>query len=418
MIWFIQFLIISLFIRSNVYIGNTAISLLNVLNFIAIIYIAFAFKLKISKNFSTILLIILFFIFIELLYIFCFYNNINQFKELYYSSFIFTLFILIYWGVKNYQIKFIKITFNTIYYIYWVMLFIVIFEIITKQHLPASKGSVDKGFADYPTAFFYNPNDFATVIGLFFPFIYYVSIIIKKKIQIKIIAILSLFFIITSLSRMALLMLLLMPLFIFFINKKFNKLFFVFLVGTCFLAFLISANFKFFKNENNLIYRDANKLLTIIKPPKSVNQNNAASLINNIRFSVYKEIIVSPEKYIIGGGFLASGKLYEKHIIPLENPHSYWIEGIIDFGYIGFLPIIFLILFPLLLSIRNFNKDTLYKYFLIQIIYFIVLLNVPSSVMSLPIIWLPIAFFYALLFNIHLYKENPNLTNAINKNKI
>ncbi len=410
MIWFIQFLVISLFVRSNIYFGDTAISLLNVINFLAIFYILFSYKRKISKDFIIILIVILFYYFIELIYLIFYFRDIDQIKEFYYSTFIFTLFILIYWGVKIHQIKFSKITFHTIYFIYWIMLFIVLYEIITKHHLPASKGNIDKDFVNLPTAFFYNPNDFATVIALFFPFLYYLCKILNKKLQFKIISILSLFFIIVSLSRVALLLFLMAPLLILFLNNKFKKLFFVTIVFIAIIMLFIKIDFKFLKNESNILNRNANKLLTIIKSPQNDNNTKkVGSLRENIRYSIYKKVFYSPEKYIFGGGFNASGQLYKKGILPLKDPHSYWVEGIIDFGIIGFLPILFLILFPFILSIRYFNKDSLYKYFFIQIFYFLILLNVPSGVMSLPVIWVPIAFFYAFLFNINEYKENSDI---------
>jgi len=285
------------------------------------------------------------------------------------------------------------------------MFFVVIYELITKHHLPASRGSMDDGFVNYPTAFFYNPNDFATVIALFFPILYYLCKILNKMKQLKIISILSLFFIVVSLSRVALMIFLVTPLLIYFINNKFTKL-----VGTTLLFFsivilLTCYDFKFYNNDTTLVNRNANKLLTIIKDPQI---NKSGGLIKNVRFGVYKEVIVNPEKFILGGGFIASEILYKKGLIPLMNPHSFWAEGIIDFGYLGFLPILILILFPLYLSIRNFNKDLLFKCLLIQILYFIVLLNVPSGVMCLPIIWVPIAIFYAFLFNYHDLRDYLN----------
>lgn len=396
MIWLIQLFIVSLFLRDNIYFGDTAISLMNVINLIVFGYISFCSRTKISKNFLLIIYAVLIFFIIEFIYLIFFYRSIDQIKEFYYSSYLFSLFLLIYWGIRFHYQNFVKKTFHTLFYLYFVIFFVVLYELFTKHHLPGSRASYDEGFRIYPTAFFYNPNDFAVVISLFLPLLYYFSQILKERIKFYIIFLLSLFFIIATLSRLSLFFLLLFPVFILFIKNKMKYLSILVGIFVILITLLMNIDLKKYSKGDSLMSNNIAKFSSILDD-SGVNPDN--SILNNIRYRVFTPIFHSPQNYLFGSGFVSSAELYEKKIIPLENPHSYWAEGIFNFGFIGFSPILFILISILLISSIQLNKHYFYRYSLVQLFYFIFLLNIPSSVMSLPVVWIPISILTGLLFN-------------------
>lgn len=400
MIQLIQFFIISLFLRDNIYVGSTALSLMNILNVVVYCYIFISNRKSLSKNFKIIISAVLIFYSIELVYLILGYRDIEQVKEFYYSSYIFSIFILIYWGVKYEYERFVKATFKTLFWLYVLMFVVVMFEILTKLHLPGSKATYEKGFEIYPTAFFYNPNDFAVAIVLFLPILYYLSRILKSEGKFIFIYFLSLFFVTVSLSRLCLLLLFLFPFFVLYIQNKMKYL--LFLSGGIFVFILVimNINIKHNSDRNSLIASNVNKVISIFDV--SSNESNKAvsnSVLKNIRYQVYSPIIENPLDYIIGKGFLASDILYKEKKIPLKNPHSYWAEGVFNFGFIGFLPILFILFSILILAIINSKENELFRSSIVQIFYFIFLLCIPSSVMCLPVVWLPVSMVTAFIFN-------------------
>jgi hypothetical protein len=267
----------------------------------------------------------------------------------------------------------------------------------------------------YPTAFFFNPNDFAVVIVLFLPVLYYLSRKLKEERKFIFLMFLSLFFVIVSLSRLCLLFLFLFPFFVLYVQNKIKYL--TMLTGGVIMLFIIlsTINLKYYSDHNSLIASNINKVISIFNTESGTSHiSHGNSVMNNIRYKVYYPIINNPEDYIIGKGFIASDLLYKEKIIPIMNPHSYWAEGIFDFGIVGFLPILFIVFAFLILSYLNSKKDELFRCCIVQILYFIFLLCIPSSVMCLPVVWLPMAIMIALSFN---FESNNLLSlNKVGKN--
>lgn len=412
MIWLIQLLIVSLFLRSNVYFGDTSISLLNIVNIFVFAYFIFSYHKKIGKDFLIILFTLLLFLIIEFIYLLVFYKNVDQIKEFYYSSFFISLFLLIYWGVKYHGIRLIKISFNTIFILYLLMFVIVLFEIITMLHLPASRAAIDVGFANYPTTFFYNPNDFATAIVLFFPLLYYFARILGDRKKIIFITLLSICFTTVTMSRLALILLLVFPVFILFIKNKLKQFVLAIFVFIGIFILLTNLNYQYASKNDSINSRNMNKFVSIFDvsgKDKSNSQSN--SVVKNVRYKVFAVIINNPRDFILGKGFLSSETLYDNKIIPIKNPHSYWAESIFNFGFIGFFPILFIFAILLVLSFYNFSKHYLYRISIVQLFYFIVLVNIPSGILCLPILWLPIAFVCAILLNPIKIDENNKICN-------
>jgi hypothetical protein len=285
------------------------------------------------------------------------------------------------------------------------MFFLVLYELLTGNHLIGSKGSVVLGFKMNPTAFFYNPNDFATVISLFLPVLYCLSQMINSNRKFIILCILSLFFVLVTLSRLSLLFLLVFPFFILYIKSKLQYLVILLGVFTVLVFILVNIDYSRYANKDSLVGYNINKFQSIFNISDNDYSNSVNSMTDNIRYKVYAPIINTPQDFIIGKGFVASELLYKEKIIPLENAHSYWAEGIFNFGFIGFFPILFILITIFSISVFNSNINYFYKCVIVQFIYFIFLLNIPSSVMSLPIVWLPIAIMLAILFNSDNYKN-------------
>jgi hypothetical protein len=398
---FIQLFILALFVRSNVYFGSTAVSLLNVLNIVAIGYILLSFHRGFSREFSVVLVLFLTYYVVEVAYLICYYRDIEQVKEFYYSSFLLTLFLLFYWGIKQEIHTFIRKVFNVLFYVYLLIFAIVVYELFTQSHLPGSRALVDKSMVIYPTAFFYNPNDFAVVIALLLPMIYYLALLVNSKIRFWIIACLSLFYIIVTMSRGSLIILFLFPFLGLFINYKarFSHKLSLFLYAASIFVVILFLQRYSLSGDGSLFSSNAGKLSTIFHAQTVSGTEEESGFNNNIRYRVYAAILDRPEDFIFGKGFMAGEQLYINKVIPLQNPHSFWAEGIFDFGFLGFLPILLLFAFLVIVSFMGLTINIFFRYSLIQLFFFILLVNIPSGIMSLPLCWLPIAFITALFFN-------------------
>ena len=407
MIWLLQLFIVSLFLRSNAYIGNTAFSLMNILNVLVLFYLIFINKQKINKGFSIVLYSFFIFFLIEFLYLVFYYRCIEQVVEFYYSSFIFSTFLLVYYVVKYDYERFIKITFKTVFFIYLVMFFLVLYELITLNHLPGSKAGIEEGFKLFPTAFFHNPNDFAVVVVMFYPVIYYFFRILKCKVKFTILSILTLFFVLATMSRLALILLVIFPFFLLFIHNKIKYLFFISAFFFSLFFILIKVDFNYLSLNNELLQTNVNKIITIFKSFDDDGHltEQGSSIITNVRFKMYQFVFDDPTSFIFGKGFIASEVFFKNNLIPIPNPHSYWVEIIFNFGLLGLVPMLFVFCWLFFVAFTKIKKHYFFRLVIVQLIYFIILVHVPSSILSLHVCWIPLAITVALLFN---FKEQEN----------
>ena len=406
--WFIQLVLIGAFIGSNIYIYDSSLSFFNIFIFLSNFYILANSGKLFKINFLIVVGILLLFIIIGLLYLFLYYRNFEQIKDLIYSTYIITLFILVYLGVSENRDAFLKLFLNSFVLLYWIIFFIVIAEYVTGWHLSISNSNINTN-ENIPTAFFANYNDLATAVMIFMPLLYYLADYYSFRVYKFIIIFITSTVVIITLSRMAFLLLLSFPLFLLLQKRKyFLFISSIFLLLT--LGFILLQQDIIYQPESPTFYnRTYNKIVSVIKYKVEL-QANSSSVSQ--RFEIYNMVFKKPENYFFGNGF-RSGEIILKQNdkILVTDPHSFFIETIFNFGYFGLIPILAVILGPLIISLRYFNRNELFRFAFVQTIYFILLINVPSSIYRFPLVWIPIAFLYSLLV---IPNKNPLIANRQN----
>jgi hypothetical protein len=123
----------------------------------------------------------------------------------------------------------------------------------------------------------------------------------------------------------------------------------------------------------------------------------------HIRLDIYKIPLRNPDKFVFGDGFYSDKEVittYKTLPYKIINSHSYFIQLIFYFGWIGLSLI--LLFFGVLgyYSIINIKQ---WAFFLPVIFTQALLLNIPSSVMRFPLVWIP--FFITIAYYTSLEKK-------------
>jgi len=293
-------------------------------------------------------------------------------------------------GIKN---------FNYYIYLFIILSFIIAFlEINYSLILPSSGKYIDEEYArrffKVPTSIFYNPNDFATVIGILFIYTYSYCLFLKRKIR-YIILLFCLYIILFTGSRGVQLIVLLFPL-LYSIMK--GKSIFKIII----LYILIIIILYIFIKLNQIPYVFKKYLDTF-------NALNSGQIDNSslLRLEIIIYTLKNLNKLIIGYG--PGGSSLFLNNFSIINPHNFFIEILIDYGFIGlFLSVtIFIMSFKKNLYILR-NTDNIEiiascKATIILMFFFILFSVVPSSLfLYWPFAWFPI---YLTMINLGNYKK-------------
>jgi hypothetical protein len=125
---------------------------------------------------------------------------------------------------------------------------------------------------------------------------------------------------------------------------------------------------------------------------------------SRIRFDIYSIPLRQPDKFIFGYGFNSDKEIITRYrTIPhkIINSHSFFIQLIFYFGWIGF---ILMVLFFGILGFYTLLHIKTRAFFIPVIITQALLLNVPSSVMRFPLVWIP--FFIAIAYYTNLNNKH------------
>lgn len=407
----ILLLIFFLYIGNNVYIFNSAISPLNILYGVLILASPFIFsKYKYNIKFLNIFILHIIFFIISSVFLVLFYEgDIEELKDYYYLSFFVFMPILFYVAYDTYRDNFIKLVFNSVLFMNIISVLILIYEFITGNHLPMH--TEEKHIIAMPSAFFRNPNDIAALLVLTFPFLFYYSKSInQKKIMRLFFSGITLLGLLITMSRLSIILFFLFPIFYFYVEKKIFKSVAFIVSYTVIFIFLLNLNIKEKKEDNyNVVTKNFNKILSVLSLDERLDKNNSSI---STRFYIYSKPFLKPQNYIIGKGFRGDKKDLSNDInTGIVNGHSFFIEIIYNFGFVGFIPlfIIFLSIFILLIKKRKIHKK--YRFLLINFIYFSLLINVSSSIVRKPSTWIVYSIIIVALF----VKENTFMDNLEKK---
>ncbi len=378
---FFLFWIFSL-VGSNLYFVNTAFSLGNLLSPI-ILFIPLALrKVRLSKNelvfFMPILLN-------YLLGVFTFFYagnyQVELSKDLYYFSIIPFLFISILLLGKHYGISFYKEANRTVYSLLVLLFIIMVFELLTGIHLPSHSKEPTLNLT--PTAFFTNPNDFSIItLSLYLFFVVSNRSFFSKK-RLIIASVITAIIILSTLSRIGLVVYTLVIIHIS-LNKKIAQRLFV-LLGLLLGLFIIINTIKVPSSSTNLIGRNIVRIQSIFNPNQQISNKNSSI---QVRADIYKIPFVNQGDFWMGHSFQSEAVIinqYKTKNYKIINSHSFFIETIFALGWPSFM--LYLIFFILILSYAITNK---YPLLVILTISYLLLLNVSSGYIRNPIFWIPL----------------------------
>ncbi|RUA24988.1 MAG: hypothetical protein DSY76_07145, partial [Bacteroidetes bacterium] len=381
-------------------------------------------------------------------------------KEYFYFSFIPVMFVTIM--LLSNRLKdefFVKVNKYAQLLLYFLFL-VTLFEFITNIHLPVHTPNR----FHIPSAFFTNANDLSVIVIQLFFLISVLYKKTDSKWTYRIAFLITTFIVFLTLSRLALIAYILVSLSVIF-SKRYNwKDFLINTIVIGASLVYLSIDLPTPQSSSTVIDRSKTRINsmtefdleelesnskasndfpmksddTIISSSPNLDSNNKnivdypikkedtvvssthspESNINNSRFHVegtdtvvsstyvrldiYKTPFRHPEIFIFGHGFNSDKKIIIKyktlphHII---NSHSFFIQSIFYFGWIGFGIILIFFGSITIYAFRNFNQM---RYFIPVILAQALLLNIPSSVMRFPLVWIP--FFITIAFYIQSNK--------------
>ncbi len=382
--WIVRLFIIFSFAGNSIYLFSSVFSLLNIF-FVFLIFLLPIFfnKVKFDSDilfFSALHFTLLVIGFIYLIFTF---KSIEEAKDFYYLFYYLLVPLLFYTAYKSEGLSIFKTIYNTVNLMIFVSFLVMLYEVYTGNHLP--NHSIEAQFDNVPTGFFTNPNDMAAFAVIFYPFIFYYSVNNDKKITLVIITAILMLINYLCFSRIAFFVFFIFPIFYLILKKKYLLLFLS--VAVIFYMGFLFFNLNLKKNDDpRTIYeRNFNRVVGLLEEKKG----SAYSSFSQ-RFTIYGEPFKHPKKYILGFGFKGSFKaLAHRRDLHVNDPHSLPIGLIYNFGFLGALPFYFAFLFIFLKLSTQFNNNEMYRFAFLQIFYFLVLVNIPSEVIRIPLIWIP-----------------------------
>lgn len=397
---FLLFFIFSI-IGSNIYLFSTVLSFRNIL-FFGLLVIIFALrKVKITNNQILIGIPIFLLYSLGVMHlIFNFKFEIEVFKDFFYFTFIPVQFIVIILLGNKFNGDFFKTIFNLSFNLLVLLFLITLFEFFTNIHFRSHNSSGDL----IPRGFFTNSNDLSVVAISLLMLLMAFSRTYSNPKKNMVITIFSGIIVFITLSRVSIIVYFILLFFKFVSKINTNKL--TILIVPLASLFIIISQIKIPSKSNSIIERSIIRInsLTNLESQFSNKKSSVA-----VRYDIYKIPFNNPSYFITGCGFNSDKKIIEKFSSSshkIINSHSFFIQLIFYFGWLGFalLSLFFLMLF--LISALKSNYT-----FLLIIFSQALIINIPSSIMRMPIVWIP--FFIIISFYTNNRKISVDQLNRI-----
>jgi len=376
---FLLFFIFSV-VGSNLYIVYTTVAFRNIFFVVIFIMLFFLYRTKLSPNQVIILtpLLLLYFLGFSMFFINGYYD-IETFKDFFYFTFIPIQFIIILFLANKNNKYFFKQVYRVSFLLLVLLFFIVIFELLTGIHLP-SYNSIN---VYLPAAFFSNPNDLSVIVISLYMLLMAIKINSNKKKDL-LISLVAGFIILVTLSRGAFLVFIFLAISKFISTKYVKRIFILIAVGVGVL--LAARQIKIPQQSDSLIDRS---LIRINSIANFKTQKNIKGSSVNVRFDIYKIPFKHPKKFIFGNGFNSDKEIIQKYNgknFAIINSHSFFIQVIFYFGWISFM---LLMIFFITLIIYSINNKGSSNFLFLIVISQMIIINIPSSIMRMPVIWIP-----------------------------
>ncbi len=401
-------------IGSSLYLGSTMLSIRNLLFpfLFFIIYSLRNYKLNKSQSVFFIPLVALF-IYGSVTLFFHGISDIEVIKDYYYFIYIPVLYYCILLLSNKFNDDFFTIIKWFGHFLIYFLFAFTLFEFITDIHLPVHAPNR----FHIPSAFFTNANDLSVIMIQLFMLIS----VLKKKTDPQwiytVAFLLTTFIVFVTLSRLALVAFIVISIFIFLSNSfRWKDLIINSLVIISTLVYL-STGLPTSKSSTTTVDRSKTRIFSMTHPGfgESESDENSDLAISNlnsegdtvvsstkVRLDIYKIPFNNPKEFVFGYGFNSDKTIIQKFkTLPYKivNSHSYFIQLIFYFGWIGFS---FMVFFFGSLTVYAFLNFRQLSFFLAVLFVQVLLLNIPSSVMRFPLVWIP--FFLAIAYYINLRK--------------
>lgn len=376
-------------IGSNIFLIDTSISPFNIAIVISL-FVAPNLILNFSRNQAVILSPLLFLFLIGVLHLLMFFQDFDKeiFKEFFYFSLIPLIFIYSI-ITTNYDNEYSKRKI----YIYSIVIIVLIgivvtIEILTGFHMPAHTLNADMLAA--PSAFFTNPNDLSAVVVI----IYFLIVILKKNYSNKIFVIISLltfYILFVSTSRSIFFIFLMYFILKTILRYKTQLQKFAISMSLYVFFFILIMNIPIIQS-NKTIIRSKERITSFLSIISNDEYSDASI---NIRKQVWLIPFNNPEHYIFGEGFNSEEKILKPFFSnKLSNSHSFFLQLTFYFGWTGVALLLMFYLLIIVFIFTNFQNRFDYFYFVFVHIF---VLNIPSSVIKMPVIWFPFFYFIAYI---------------------
>jgi len=391
-------------IGSTLYIGSSMFSIRNIL-FLFIPFLIYFLRKSPINHLQVIL-----FIPIGLLFLYgtitMFINEINDIEEIkdyFYFSYIPLLYVSIILLSNRFDNTFFTYVKKFAYFLIFFLFAFTLFEFLTDIHFPVHTSNR----FHIPSTFFTNANDLSVIMV---QLLMLVSVLKKKKdTQWFYLSafLLTTFVVFVTLSRLALIAFIIISVSIF-LSKEFSRKELIINVLTITLILLyFSIGIPSAKNSSTVIDRSKTRINSMTSfDDEDLNGNGENQKIEQasdshisstrIRLDIYKIPFHNPSDFKYGKGFNSDKEIITKYrTLPygIVNSHSFFIQLIFYFGWIGFG---LMVLFFTALVIFAISRIKTTAFFLPIILTQALLLNIPSSVMRFPLVWIP--FFISISY--------------------
>ena len=398
-------------IGGNLYFGVSALSFGNI-SFILLSLIVFVSRnlksLTEKQNlFLTPLLVLLALV---TLYLILSFDSINLriVAKYFYLLTIPILFIVTMKIGNTYGNFFFRKVYVLVKFLLALLFLVTIMEVTLGIHMPShgEEGQI----LNLPTAFFVNSNELGVMtLLLFILFVSFNEKYGKRKEYYLFIGI-TFFIEIITFSRIAVVsFVIFFPLYFILVRHKSIRYIMIIIVGAGITIYALTNIVNVYVPNKNLDITGwvNNRLLSIID--ESTYDENARNSFA-VRYAIYSYPFINPEEFILGHGLIGDEKVLSKVVrwSGITNAHSFFVELIYDFGWLGLILIITFFTGIYIFLFRNSQNDD-FRYGIIFVSLFILLINVSSSIIGKPIIWAPLFVYLAYI---------TNQENALNRKRI
>jgi hypothetical protein len=338
-------------------------------------------------------------------------------KDYFYFSFIPVLFLSIMLLANSFKEQFFESMARYAHYLLYFLFAWMMFELFTDIHLPVHTPNR----FHIPSTFFTNANDLSVIVIQLFMIISVLKKRDEPQWRYTLAFFLSFIVVFITMSRLALLSFVIISIFIF-LSKSYrwkDLIINVIVIGLT-LTYL-SFDLPNPRTSKSIIDRSKTRVILIkdidYSSLESIDESSSDTFTqltdenkdttfssSRIRFDIYSIPLRQPDKFIFGYGFNSDKEIITRYrTIPhkIINSHSFFIQLIFYFGWIGF---ILMVLFFGILGFYTLLHIKTRAFFIPVIITQALLLNVPSSVMRFPLVWIP--FFIAIAYYTNLNNKH------------